>query len=173
MYILGISAFYHDSAACLIKDGDIIAAAQEERFTRKKNDESFPIQSIQYCLSVAKISAADVEVIAFYDKPFLKFERILESYLTFAPRGFASFIMAMPLWMKEKIWIKKIIKDKLAYTGKIIFPEHHISHAASAFYPSPFQEAGILALLRTLDECKHRSRSDFRSQTIFPCRRSA
>lgn len=145
-YILGISAFYHDSAACLIKDGKIVAAAQEERFTRKKNDEAFPEQAIEYCLKSQNITSKDLEIVAFYDKPFLKFERILESYLTFAPKGFESFIMAIPVWMKEKLWIRKIIKDKLHYTGQIIFPEHHMSHAASAFYPSPFQEAAFLTL---------------------------
>lgn len=146
MYILGISAFYHDSAACLIKDGKILAAAQEERFTRKKNDESFPTHAINYCLSISNLKAKDLEIVVFYDKPFLKFERILESYLTFAPHGFETFIMAMPLWMKEKIWIKKIIKDKLGFNGKILFPKHHMSHAASAFYPSPFQQAAVLTL---------------------------
>jgi carbamoyltransferase len=146
MYILGISAFYHDSAACLIKDGEIIAAAQEERFTRKKHDFRFPKQAINFCLDYVNISSEDIEIIAFYDKPFLKFERILETYLTYAPVGIKSFLKAMPLWIKEKIWMKEIIKNELGYEGKILFPEHHESHAASAFYPSPFKEAAILTM---------------------------
>jgi len=146
MYILGISAFYHDSAACLIEDGKIIAAAQEERFTRKKHDFRFPEHAIKFCLDYANISSEEIEIVAFYDKPFLKFERILETYLTYAPVGIKSFIKAMPLWIKEKIWIKELIKNELSYEGKIIFPEHHESHAASAFYPSPFKEAAILTM---------------------------
>ena len=146
MYVLGISAFYHDSAACLLKDGEIIAAAQEERFTRKKHDDSFPQNSIQYCLEDVGIDSAKLDYVAFYDKPFLKFERILETYLTFAPIGIKSFLKAMPIWIKKKLWIKELIKDKLNYTGKIIFPEHHESHAASAFLPSPFQEAAIITM---------------------------
>ena len=146
MYILGISAFYHDSAACIINDGVIIAAAQEERFTRKKHDDSFPQNSIQYCLEEVGIDSAKLDYVAFYDKPFLKFERILETYLTFAPIGIKSFLKAMPIWIKKKLWIKELIKDKLNYTGKIIFPEHHESHAASAFLPSPFQEAAIITM---------------------------
>ncbi|MGA8264862.1 MAG: carbamoyltransferase [Ignavibacteriaceae bacterium] len=146
MYILGISAFYHDSAACLIKDGEIISAAQEERFTRKKHDHNFPFKAIDFCLSHSKIQVADLDLIAFYDKPFLKFERLLESYLSFAPKGIHSFIKAMPIWIKEKLWMKEYIKNELNYEGKTIFPEHHESHAASAFYPSPFEEAAILAM---------------------------
>ena len=146
MYILGISAFYHDSAACLIKDGEIIAAAQEERFTRKKHDFSFPVNAINFCLSYVKITVKDIEIVAFYDKPFLKFERILETYLTYAPVGIKSFLKAMPLWIKEKLWMKEMIKNDLGYEGKILFPEHHESHAASAFYPSPFREAAILTM---------------------------
>ena len=146
MYILGISAFYHDSAACIIKDGEIIAAAQEERFTRKKHDFSFPKHAINFCLDFAEVKSSDLEIVAFYDKPFLKFERILETYLTFAPIGIKSFLKAMPLWIKEKLWMKEIIKRELGYEGKIIFPEHHQSHAASAFYPSPFKEAAILTM---------------------------
>ena len=146
MYILGISAFYHDSAACLVKDGDIIAAAQEERFTRKKHDFSFPINAINFCKDFARIGSDDLEIVAFYDKPFLKFERILETYLTYAPIGIKSFLKAIPLWIKEKIWMKELIKNELDYKGKIIFPEHHESHAASAFYPSPFIEAAILTM---------------------------
>lgn len=146
MYILGISAFYHDSAACLVKDGDIIAAAQEERFTRKKHDFSFPINAINFCKDFARIGSDDLEIVAFYDKPFLKFERILETYLTYAPIGIKSFLKAIPLWIKEKIWMKELIKNELDYKGKIIFPEHHESHAASAFYPSPYNEAAILTM---------------------------
>ncbi len=146
MYILGISAFYHDSAACIVKDGEIIAAAQEERFTRKKHDHNFPQKAIEYCLKEAGISASQLDLVAFYDKPFLKFERLLETYLTFAPIGFQSFIKAIPLWIKEKLWMKEMIKDKLGYQGKVIFPEHHESHAASAFYPSPFQKAAIITM---------------------------
>jgi len=146
MYILGISAYYHDSAACLIKDGAIIAAAQEERFTRKKHDQSFPKNAIHYCLSEAKINETKLDYIAFYDKPFLKFERILETYLAFAPIGIRSFLKAMPLWIKKKLWIKEFIKDEINYSGKIIFPEHHESHAASAFFPSPFQEAAFITV---------------------------
>ena len=146
IHILGISAFYHDSAACLLKDGQIIAAAQEERFTRKKHDQAFPNNAIQYCLKEAGIEGSDLDCVAFYDKPFLKFERILETYLTFAPIGIKSFLKAMPLWIKKKLWIKELIKDELNYSGKIIFPEHHESHAASAFFPSPFQEAAFITM---------------------------
>ncbi len=146
MYVLGISAFYHDSAACIIRDGRIIAAAQEERFSRKKHDQSFPKAAIAYCFSVAEISAKDISIIAFYDKPFLKFERILESYLSSAPFGIRSFLKAMPLWIKQKLWMKEMISKELNYHGKIIFPEHHESHAASAFFPSPFSEAAFLTM---------------------------
>ncbi len=146
MYILGISAFYHDSAACIIKDGDIIAAAQEERFTRKKHDYNFPVNAINYCLKEAGITPSELAYTAFYDKPFLKFERILETYLAYAPVGINSFIKAIPLWIKQKLWMKELIKEKLGYEGKVLFPEHHESHAASAFYPSPFKEAAILTM---------------------------
>ena len=146
MYILGISAFYHDSAACLVKDGKIIAAAQEERFTRKKHDHSFPVHAIAYCLNEAGVKGKALDIVAFYDKPFLKFERILETYLSFAPRGVSSFLKAMPLWIKQKLWIKELIREKIDFEGKIIFPEHHLSHAAAAFFPSPFQEAAFLTL---------------------------
>ena len=146
MYILGISSFYHDSAACLLKNGKIIAAAQEERFTRKKHDQSFPANAIKDCLKEAGINASDLEIVAFYDKPFLKFERILETYLTYAPKGLSSFLKAIPLWIKKKLWIKELIKDELDYSGTILFPEHHASHAASAFYASPFQEAAFLTM---------------------------
>jgi len=146
IYILGVSAYYHDSAACIVKNGKILAAAQEERFSRKKHDHRFPENAIKFCLSYAGIKANDLYLVAFYDKPFLKFERLLETYLTFAPIGIKSFIKAMPLWIKEKLWMKELIKKELGYEGKIIFPEHHESHAASAFFPSPFNEAAILTM---------------------------
>lgn len=146
MYILGISAFYHDSAACLVKDGKIIAAAQEERFTRKKHDHNFPEKAIEYCLNYAGITANEIEAAAFYDKPFLKFERLLESYLVYAPKGIKSFIKAMPLWINQKLWIKDILKKKTGFEGKVIFPEHHESHAASAFFASPFSQAAFLTV---------------------------
>jgi carbamoyltransferase len=145
-YILGISAYYHDSAAALIRDGEILAAAQEERFTRKKHDHRFPQNAIDFCLNYAGISIADVDYIAFYDKPFLKFERLLESYIAYAPRGLKSFFKAMPLWIKEKLWIKELIRKKLEYEGEILFPEHHESHAASAFFPSPYENAAFLTI---------------------------
>jgi len=144
--ILGLSAYYHDSAACILKDGEIIAAAQEERFTRKKHDQNFPINAIKYCLKEAGINASELEIVAFYDKPFLKFERILETYLSYAPKGLGSFLKAMPLWIKKKLWIKTLIQDELDYHGKILFPEHHASHAASAFYASPFKDAAFLTM---------------------------
>jgi len=154
MYILGLSAFYHDSAACLLKDGDIIAAAQEERFTRKKYDASFPHHSIKYCLKHAGISADQVANVVFYEKPFVKFERLLETYLAFAPKGFKSFAMAMPAWIKDKLFQKSILIKELANTlgaginwrERLLFSEHHLSHAASAFYPSPFDSAAVLTL---------------------------
>ncbi len=146
MNILGISAFYHDSAACLVQDGHIRAAAQEERFTRKKHDFSFPMYAINYCLDVAHLTIEDIDTISFYDKPFLKFERILETYLTYAPRGLRSYLMAMPLWIKQKLWIPDFIRNKLDFDGTIVFPEHHESHAASAFFPSPFKEAAFLTM---------------------------
>ena len=146
MYILGISAFYHDSAACLVQDGKIIAAAQEERFTRKKHDFSFPKNALRYCLEERGLKGSDLDFVAFYDKPFIKFERILETYLAYAPHGIRSFIKAIPLWIKQKLWLKEVIRKELDYEGKIIFPEHHESHAASAFFPSPFQEAAFLTI---------------------------
>jgi len=146
MYILGISAYYHDSAAALVKDGVIIAAAQEERFTRKKHDSRFPKNAIDYCLREAGVAVKDIDYVAFYDKPFIKFERILETYLAYAPFGIASFIKAIPLWIKKKLWMKELIKKDLGYDGTIIFPEHHQSHAASAFFPSPFKDAAILTM---------------------------
>ncbi|HCV43898.1 MAG TPA: hypothetical protein DGH68_10480, partial [Bacteroidetes bacterium] len=146
MYILGISCFYHDSAAALIKDGKIVAAAQEERFTRKKHDFNFPSNAIESCLKQANITKDDLAYVTFYDKPLIKFERILETYLAYAPMGIQSFMMAMPLWLKEKLWIPTLIEKELGYEGEILFPEHHESHAASAFFPSPFQEAAFLTL---------------------------
>ena len=154
MYILGISAFYHDSAACLLKDGEIIAAAQEERFTRKKQDSGFPTNAILYCLKEAQISSSEISNIVFYEKPCLKFERLLETYLAFAPKGFISFAMAMPLWINEKLFQKSLIIKELKaaldenenWKDKLLFSEHHLSHAASAFYPSPFKRAAVLTL---------------------------
>ena len=146
MNILGISAFYHDSAACLIQDGRIIGAAQEERFTRKKHDFSFPRNAINYCLQEGGLKSHDLDLVAFYEKTFIKFERILETYLAYAPLGIRSFIKAMPLWIKQKLWMKEFISKELDYEGKLIFPEHHESHAASAFFPSPFEEAAILTI---------------------------
>lgn len=151
--ILGISAFYHDSAACLLKDGEIVAAAQEERFTRKKHDPAFPAHATKFCLDFAGLTLNQVDAVVFYDKPFLKFERLLETYYTFAPKGLRSFITAMPLWIKEKLFLKKLIKDELKKIGdyknnkiELLFPEHHLSHAASAYYPSPFSKAAILTI---------------------------
>ncbi len=146
MNILGISAFYHDSAACLVRDGAIIAAAQEERFTRRKHDSGFPGNAVAFCLSAGGITPADLDAVAFYDKPFLTFERLLETYLSFAPAGLPSFLKSMPVWLKRKLWMGDEIRRNLAWDGKVLFPEHHQSHAASAFFPSPFREAAILTL---------------------------
>src|SRR6266705_2336663 len=146
MNILGISCFYHDAAACLIQDGRLVAAASEERFTRKKHDEGFPREAIKYCLREGKITAKDLDHVGFYDKPFLKFERLLSTYLSTFPRGFRSFSTAMPIWLKEKLWIPQLIRKELEYEGKILFTEHHLSHAASAFLVSPFKEAAILTV---------------------------
>jgi carbamoyltransferase len=153
MRILGISAYYHDSAAVLLTDGVITAAAQEERFTRKKHDPGFPTNAIQYCLEEGGISLSDVDLVAFYDKPFLKFERLLETYLTFAPRGFTSFRKALPIWIREKLFQKDLLCKELGrmapgvrWADRLLFSEHHESHAASAFYPSPFDEAAVLTM---------------------------
>ena len=146
MVILGISCYYHDSAAVLVRDGDIVAAAQEERFTRKKHDSSFPSNAVKYCLREAGISIEKVDIVTFYDKPFLKFERILETYLANAPFGIKSFIKAVPLWIRKKLWMKEDLKRELGFSGKMVFPEHHESHAASAFFPSPYKEAAILTM---------------------------
>jgi carbamoyltransferase len=152
--ILGLSAFYHDSAAALVVDGHIIAAAQEERFTRKKHDESFPAEAIRYCLQEAGLTLADVTHIVFYDKPLIKFERLLETYLSYAPAGFQSFVKAIPVWLKEKLYLKKTLQRELAKLGgmkeselpRLMFTEHHQSHAASAFFPSPFEKAAVMCL---------------------------
>ena len=146
MYILGISAFYHDSAACLVDNGNIIAAAQEERFTRKKHDFTFPTNAIQFCLDTVKISPNDIDYIGFYEKPLLKFDRILKTYLYNAPTGFGTYLKSLKSWTTKKLWIKDIIKNELNYEGKIICSEHHESHAASAFFPSPFDNAAILTI---------------------------
>src|SRR2546422_4919020 len=145
-YVLGISAFYHDSAACLLRDGEIVAAAQEERFSRKKGDASFPVHAARYCLQAGGIPASQLAYVGFYDKPLLKFERILETYLGVAPRGFRQFRIAGPLWMKEKLFLDREIRRALGYDGEILYAEHHESHAASAFFPSPFEEAAILTV---------------------------
>ena len=146
MKILGISAFYHDSAACLVIDGKIVSAAQEERFTRIKHDPEFPVNAVNFCLQSNGLSVKDIDIVAYYDKPFLTFERILETYLSYAPIGIKSFIKAIPVWIRKKIWMKEIIKRELGYEGKVVFPEHHESHAASAFFPSPYQEAAFLTM---------------------------
>ncbi len=146
MNILGISAFYHDSAACLLRDGNIVAAAQEERFTRVKHDPSFPQEAVAYCLKEAGIEIGDVDYVAFYDKPFLKFERLLMTYLATVPKGIRSFIQQMPPWLKEKLLMRTTLRKRLGYEGTILFMTHHQSHAASAFFPSPYQEAAILTL---------------------------
>lgn len=153
MRVLGISAFYHDSAAALIADGRIVVAAQEERFTRKKFDANYPRHAVEYCLRAGGVTLADVDYVAFYDKPFLKFERLLETYLTFSPRGFSSFRMALPLWLREKLFLKsllaselKVLEPNFDWDKRLAFSEHHLSHAASAFYPSPFQRAAVLTM---------------------------
>ncbi len=147
VYILGLSAYYHDSAACLVRDGEIVAAGQEERFTRKKGDASFPAHAVAFCLKQAGISAADLDAVAFYDKPLLKFERILETYMGIAPAGIRQYLMAGPLWIKEKLFMEKDIRAELGgYEGPVLYAEHHESHAASAFLPSPFEEAAVLTI---------------------------
>ncbi|MCU0935332.1 MAG: carbamoyltransferase [Gammaproteobacteria bacterium] len=153
MQVLGISAFYHDSAAALIRDGAVVAAAQEERFTRKKHDARFPRQAVEFCLAQAATTLDAVDYVAFYDKPFLKFERLLETYLAFAPRGFTSFRMAIPVWLREKLFLKDLLRRELKrwaprypWEERLLFGEHHLSHAASAFYPSPFEKAAILTM---------------------------
>ena len=144
--ILGLSAFYHDSAAALVVDGEIVAAAQEERFSRKKHDAGFPGHAARWCLAHGGVDVSALDAVAFYDKPLLKFERLFETYLELAPRGFRSFLAAMPLWMREKLWMKERIREELGFAGEILFAEHHESHAASAFFPSPFEEAAVLTM---------------------------
>src|SRR5438067_623828 len=153
MHVLGISAYYHDSAACLVRDGEIVAAAQEERFTRRKHDAGFPINALRYCLRQGRIQASEADHVVFYDKPFLKFERLIETYLAFAPRGFRSFRMALPVWLREKLFLKSLLERELRvldadqdWSAKLLFGEHHLSHAASAFFPSPFDSAAVLTL---------------------------
>ena len=146
MYILGISCYYHDAAACLLKDGEIVAAAQEERFTRKKHDDSFPANAIKFCLAHEGITSRQLDYVGFYDKPIVKFDRILETFISVAPRGVGFFTMAMPIWLRQKRWIKDLIRKELEYDGEIIFAEHHQSHAASAFFASPFEDAAILTI---------------------------
>src|SRR6185436_5492787 len=145
--ILGISAYYHDSAACLVEDGRIVAAAQEERFTRKKHDASFPARAIDYCLREAGISIAALDLVGFYEKPLVKFERRIETYATYAPAGWRSYLTALPVWLGEKLWIADDIRSRLeGFDGEVLFGEHHESHAASAFYPSPFEQAAIVTM---------------------------
>src|SRR5947209_6120866 len=146
--ILGISAFYHDSAAALVVDGEVVAAAQEERFSRKKHDAGFPARAVAYCLREAGLGPADLDHVAFYDKPLTKFERLLETYLAFAPRGLRSFCQAVPVWLREKLFLPRSIRRGLGGRPKapLVFLDHHESHAASAFFPSPYDEAAILTL---------------------------
>ncbi|MDQ3798606.1 MAG: carbamoyltransferase [Acidobacteriota bacterium] len=146
MYILGISAHYHDSAACLLKDGEIVAAAQEERFTRRKHDARFPSSAIEFCLRRARIEMQEVDFVVYYEKPLTKFERLLETYIDYAPGGLRSFVKAMPVWLKEKLWTREEIRKNLDFEGQILFAEHHESHAASAFFPSPFERAAVLTI---------------------------
>ena len=154
MYILGISSYYHDSAACILKDGKIVAAAQEERFTRIKHDARFPSHAIDYCLKEANIAPANINNVVFYEKPFLKFERLIETYLAYAPKGFRSFIHAMPLWIKDKLFqkyaltkeLESLLGSEVNWQDRILFSEHHLSHAASAYFPSPYKNAAILTL---------------------------
>ncbi len=153
MVILGISAFYHDSAACIVKNGAILSAVQEERFSRIKHDHSFPFQSVQFCLKQNRLRVSDIDFVVFYDKPFLKFERLLETYLAFAPKGFTSFLKAFPVWIKDKLFQKKTlleclssINKNISWRDKLLFSEHHLSHAASAFFPSPFKESASMTM---------------------------
>ncbi|MDQ3918603.1 MAG: carbamoyltransferase [Acidobacteriota bacterium] len=146
MYILGISAYYHDSAACLVRDGEVLAAAQEERFTRRKHDHRFPAHAVEFCLKRAAVKPDALDYVAFYDKPLLKFERLLETYLDYAPAGLRSFLLAMPLWLREKLWIREQVAKEVGFQGRVLFTEHHESHAASAFFPSPFESAAVLTM---------------------------
>jgi carbamoyltransferase len=147
-HILGISAFYHDSAAALLRDGEIVAAAQEERFTRKKHDAGFPKRAVEFCLGRAGISARDLDYVSFYDKPILKFDRLMETYLSYAPVGISTFLQAIPVWLREKLHIPRRIRRELGARPKrpFVFPEHHESHAASAFFPSPYEEAAVVTM---------------------------
>ncbi|HEX8392530.1 MAG TPA: carbamoyltransferase [Longimicrobium sp.] len=145
-HILGISAFYHDAAACLVRDGRIVAAAQEERFTRRRHDAEFPAQAVAYCLREGGIEPGEVTHLAFYEKPWITFERLLETYVAHAPRGLRSWLKAMPVWVKEKLWIADRLREETGFAGEVLYPEHHVSHAASAFYPSPFRRAAILTM---------------------------
>jgi carbamoyltransferase len=145
--ILGLSAYYHDSAAALVEDGRIVAAAQEERFTRKKHDARFPLNAVEFCLREGRLTAADLDLVGFYEKPLVKFDRLLETYVACAPRGLKSFLMSMPLWLGEKLWMADHLRSELeGYGGEILFGEHHGSHAASAFYPSPFEQAAVVTM---------------------------
>jgi carbamoyltransferase len=146
--ILGISAFYHDSAAALVRDGEIVAAAQEERFTRKKHDNRFPSNAVEYCLDAGGLTPEQLDYVVFYEKPLLKFERLLETYIAYAPRGFKQFLMGIPLWLHHKLHLPREMDRALnnRYKGPYVFTEHHESHAASAFFPSPFEEAAILTM---------------------------
>ncbi len=155
MHILGISAYYHDSAACLVQDGEIIAAAQEERFTRKKHDPGFPRHAVEYCLNEGRIGIKDLKYVVFYDKPLIKFERLLETYVGFAPRGLQSFLAAMPVWLKEKLLLRNLLRQEILACApgldkqelpQFLFGEHHESHAASAFFPSPYHKAAVLCM---------------------------
>ncbi len=146
MTVLGLSCWYHDAAAAIVRDGRIVAAAQEERFTRRKHDAEFPTNAVAYVLAEAGITAGELDAVAFYDKPLVKFERLLETYLTVAPRGLRSFLQAMPVWIKQKLWAADEIRRRLGYEGRVLFPEHHESHAASAFFPSPFERAAVLTI---------------------------
>ncbi len=180
MNVLGLSAYYHDSAACLVNNGRIVAAAQEERFTRKKHDARFPHYAIRCCLGRGGIGLGDIDRVVFYDKPFLKFERLLETYIAFAPKGFASFRMAMPVWLREKLFLKDLLKKELKKHGsadfheRLLFSEHHLSHAASAFFPSPFEESAVLTMdgvgewATTSMAVGHGNRLDITKEIFFP-----
>ncbi len=174
MLLLGISCYYHDSAAAILQDGNILAAAQEERFSRIKHDQGFPHNAIEFCLKEAGCTIDEVEIVAFYDKPFLKFERLLESYLAYAPFGLRSAWKGLPIWIKEKLWISDRIKSELKYDGKLLFPEHHQSHASSAFFPSPFREAAILTMdgvgewTTSSISRGHQNKIDLIAEQIFP-----
>lgn len=175
MRILGISAYYHDSAACLVDDGRITAAAQEERFTRKKHDARFPSQAARFCLDQSGLRSSDLDAVVFYDKPFIKFERLLQTYLAYTPLGLSSFMKAMPAWIKQKLWTRDVLREELSgYSGRIFFTEHHESHAASAFFPSPFSEAAILTMdgvgewATASFGCGRGNRLEIEEEIVFP-----